>query len=189
MCFLIMNISGNNGFTYNTECYIDTNLVETIAPPAGKGYNHQKGWSSVVEHMKGKLNDDFALGIIDKDKRSTDYINEFILLQSFNGQLELYKHRAKHHYIIYIIPASERWMLACADELGLNLSDFEINYGPFKELTDITKSIDSKREQRFKSLFRELKQRGARSVIKLSTWIEYLRINNYRADIEVLKNL
>jgi len=22
------------------ECYIDTNLVETLVPPVGKGYNH-----------------------------------------------------------------------------------------------------------------------------------------------------
>jgi hypothetical protein len=171
------------------ECFIDTNLVETIAPPIGKGYNHQKGWPNVVGHMQGKLNDSFALGIIDKDKRTTDYIHEFTLLQSFNGQLELYKHNVKHHYIIYIIPASEKFMMQCAAEVGLDLSEFEIKFETLKELTDITKSVDSKKDQRFKSLFRELKHRGAISIIKLSVWVEYLKSNNYQSDIEVLKNL
>lgn len=33
------------------ECYVDTNLIETLVPTA-KGYNHQKGCNNVVKVMK-----------------------------------------------------------------------------------------------------------------------------------------
>ena len=49
------------------ECYVDTNLLETLVPTA-KGYNHQKGCNNVVKVMKEKLADEFAVGIVDKDK-------------------------------------------------------------------------------------------------------------------------
>ena len=47
------------------ECYVDTNLTETIVPPK-LGYNHQKGCGTVSNRMKGKLANAFAVGIIDK---------------------------------------------------------------------------------------------------------------------------
>ena len=34
------------------ECYVDTNLVETIAPPTKSGYNHKKGCDNVVKAMQ-----------------------------------------------------------------------------------------------------------------------------------------
>ena len=58
------------------ECYVDTNLIETLVPTA-KGYNHQKGCNNVVKVMKEKLSDKFAVGIVDKDKRQVSYVNEF----------------------------------------------------------------------------------------------------------------
>lgn len=36
------------------ECYIDTNLVETLACPGG--YNHQKGCNQVAKIMREKFN-------------------------------------------------------------------------------------------------------------------------------------
>jgi hypothetical protein len=53
------------------ECYLDTNLIETLVPPEGDGYNHQMGCPNVAKKMtEGKaLKDGFALGIIDKDKK------------------------------------------------------------------------------------------------------------------------
>lgn len=36
------------------ECYIDTNLVETLACPGG--YNHQKGCNQVAKIMQEKFN-------------------------------------------------------------------------------------------------------------------------------------
>lgn len=57
------------------ECYIDTNLVETLVFHAG--CNHQKGCNQVCKVMQEKFPDRFAVGIIDADKRRPSYINEF----------------------------------------------------------------------------------------------------------------
>ncbi len=50
------------------ECYLDTNLIETIVPPVKRnnqqGYNHQKGCGTVSSRMKKQFADRFALGII-----------------------------------------------------------------------------------------------------------------------------
>lgn len=58
------------------ECYVDTNLLETLVPTA-KGYNHQKGCNNVVRIMQNKLTNEFAVGIVDKDKRQVRYVDEF----------------------------------------------------------------------------------------------------------------
>ena len=47
------------------ECYVDTNLIETLVPTA-KGYNHQKGCNNVVKVMKEKLSDKFGVFLVDK---------------------------------------------------------------------------------------------------------------------------
>ena len=57
------------------ECYIDTNLIETIVPTA-KGYNHQKGAGTVAKLMQGKLNDKFAVGISLQDYRLPTNLKE-----------------------------------------------------------------------------------------------------------------
>jgi hypothetical protein len=50
-----------------TECYIDTMVVE-IALDEANGCNHQKGCNNVARIMQSKLQDKFAIGIIDDDK-------------------------------------------------------------------------------------------------------------------------
>ena len=63
------------------ECYVDTNLIETLVPPKdGKGYNHRKGCPAVAKVMMEKFADRFALGIMDKDKKMVKYLEEFDLI-------------------------------------------------------------------------------------------------------------
>lgn len=57
------------------ECYIDTNLVETLVCQGG--CNHQKGCNQVAKIMQEKFADRFAVGIIDADKRRPGYLTEF----------------------------------------------------------------------------------------------------------------
>ncbi len=57
------------------ECYMDTNLIETLVPPQ-RGYNHQRGYPAVAKQMKEKFSDDFALGIMDNGKRHVSYLQE-----------------------------------------------------------------------------------------------------------------
>src|SRR5438045_3161136 len=94
------------------ECYVDTNLIETLVPPLKRnhkqGYNHQKGCGTVASRMQKQFADRFALGIIDKDKNELDYLKEFTEIIN-NGSLILHKHKNKHHYIIQLNPAIERF--------------------------------------------------------------------------------
>lgn len=69
------------------ECYVDTNLIETIVPPerigSTCGYNHKRSCNKVIDEMLGKLKDDFAVGIVDIDKRllaRTANFKPFVLL-------------------------------------------------------------------------------------------------------------
>lgn len=168
-----------------TECYVDTNLIETIAPPNGKGYNHQKGCGTVTKVMKEYFADSFALGIIDKDKKQIDYLNEFTEVINA-GSLLLHKHKTKQHYIIQINPVVETFIINNAEVVGISISDF--NLPEDKELfKKESKKEQSKKDQRFKGLFKAIKNAGSADFLRLSQWVEYLRDTTYNAEISELQ--
>jgi len=129
------------------ECYVDTNLVETLVPPRGQ-YNHQKGCGTVTKVMKERFADRFALGIIDKDKNEVDYLKEFDQV-CISGSLILHKHRTRHHYIIQICPAIERFIMANAIAVSIALTDFGLP-SDFELLKRESKKITSKKDLRFR---------------------------------------
>lgn len=174
------------------ECYLDTNLVETIVPPtrigSTCGYNHQLSCNKVINEMLGKLKDDFALGIVDKDKRPLSRTSEFLLLTE-KHELKLYKHPQKNHYLIFH-PPIEQWILNEAEQISIALNDDR--YGlptTLKGLIGESKSEFSKHDVRFNCLFRDLKKHNAIGINLLANWIEYLKSNPYSADSATLQNL
>ncbi|PYF74557.1 hypothetical protein B0O44_1032 [Pedobacter nutrimenti] len=169
------------------ECYVDTNLVETLVPPSKGGYNHQKGCGTVTSVMKGKFSDSFAVGIIDKDKKQVDYLNEFNLVHQFEN-LFLHKHKDRHHYIIQINPALERFLISGADEVNISLEDYGLPID-MDRLKKISKSVNSKEDPRFKKLIRATLKAGSPAFITLAKWITYLKDKNYAVNIEELKVL
>jgi hypothetical protein len=138
------------------ECYVDTNLIETLVPPAGKGYNHQKGSGTVARTMQKGLANGFALGIIDKDKKELDYLNEFEEVVVEENHI-LHKHTSKPHYIIQIKPAIERFILEAASSVGISVTEFDLPVD-LEKLKQISKTEQSKKDVRFKSLFKALKK-------------------------------
>ena len=157
------------------ECYVDTNLTETLT---GIICNHQKGCPNVVKQMKEKRTDRFALGIIDKDKRQVGYIDEFSKIVG-NEHLEVLKHKSRPHYIVYIIPAIEAFILSAATEQRINLTD----YGLPTELETLkrhTKQQDSKNDPRFSNLFKAIKE--TTSFKLLGKLILYLLEHPYDAE-------
>ena len=168
------------------ECYIDTNLIETIAPPR-KGYNHQKGCGTVTRLMQTKLIDGFALGIIDRDKHEVKYLEEFdVVIDKTN--LKLHKHRNKHHYIIQIAPAIEQFILECSTQANLNILDYGFP-SDIPSLTKITKKETSKENKDFKRFFKAIKNGNSESIQTLIEWIEYLKAHPYNCDLGYLKTL
>lgn len=174
------------------ECYLDTNLVETIVPPermgSTQGYNHKRSCNKVVDEMMGKLKDNFALGIVDSDKRPLSRIAEFILLIEKQG-VKLYKHPQKNHYLIFH-PPIEQWLLDEAKQVGITLDDEAYSLPTtLKGLMDESKHEFSKKDPRFKNLFRDLKKQNAIGINLMANWIEYLKSNPYNADRTMLQNL
>jgi len=164
----------------------DTNLIETLVPPTGQ-YNHQKGCGTVTKVMKERFTDRFALGIIDRDKHEVDYLKEFNVICT-SGSLLLHKHKIRHHYIIQINPAIERFILKSVNEVGISLNEFDLP-SDFNLLKKESKSVNSKYDQRFKKLFKSLKQHNAPEIEKLCNWIKYLKKANYQVDTSVFEDL
>jgi len=172
-------------FAILPECYIDTNLIETIVPTK-LGYNHQKGCGTVTRLMQGKLKDKFAVGIVDKDKNELKYSEEFDEKICI-ADLQLFKHKNPeiHHYLIFIKPAIEMWIIKNTEDAGMSLLDFGLPKD-LKELKKITKKTTSKQDLIFKKLFVEMKKSEIKSVEILAFWITYLKENQYNADINDL---
>jgi len=170
------------------ECYVDTNLIETIVPPT-KGYNHQKGCGTVTRLMQGKLKDKFAVGIVDKDKKELKYVENFE--EKINvGDMQLFRHKNTeiHHYLIFINPAIEKWIINNAEKAGVSLDEFGLP-SDLKELTKKTKKITSKNDDVFKNLFRELKKHNVKNMDILTEWIKYLKENSYNANLNEMKEI
>jgi hypothetical protein len=167
------------------ECYIDTILMETLIPPK-KTYNHQKGCNKVTENamLSKQLIDDFAVGILDKDKKPPKYLKEFELLVT-EYSVELHKHPSRDHYLI-LHPIIEKWLISECQQVSLLLNDFNLP-GDFNELMKITKTTTSSNDSRFKSLFRALKKSNATGITQLFQWTDYLINSPYNADETLLK--
>jgi len=168
------------------ECYTDTNLVETITG-SFNAFNHQKSCNEVSKTMQNKLADSFAVGIIDKDKKHINYLNEFELAAS-SEDLFLFKHPLKHHYIIQISPAIESFIIKSANEVGISLKTFGLS-DDLNGLKKITKRQTSRTNPILRRLFSELKNKKAPQVVTLSNWISYLKENTYHTNLEEIKNI
>lgn len=169
------------------ECYVDTNLVETLLELGHcktDGVNHQKGCNTVVNVMKTKFGDCFALGVVDADKRRLSYLDDCQELAS-SEHIVLMKHPKKQHFFLLIKPAMDTLILKAAKEAEVNLSDYDLPV-EFEAFKDVAKRVDSKKDSRFKRLFAAI--RSAKEMVILARVLTYLRANKYDPKMEeVLK--
>lgn len=131
--------------------------------------------------------EEFAIGIIDKDKLQLDYLSEFDEVHSY-GTLTLHKHKTRHHYIVQIFPAIEKFILAAVEDCNLSLDDYDLPQD-FNDLKKTSKSVSTKFDKRFIQLFKDLLSGGNQEFIALSSWITYLKDKNYNINIEELKKI
>jgi hypothetical protein len=172
------------------ECYADTLLIETLIP-SKKGYNHKSSCYKVEGEMKiGKLKQQFAVGIIDKDKKNISYLNEFEKKDSVEGSLILWRHKLKekHHFIIQICPALEKWILNVCEVGNIDLVKYSFG-SDLEKLKGVTKKTSSLQNVELKVLFEEISKRNdIVQVRKLKVWVLLLRNKNYQVDINELIN-
>jgi len=169
------------------ECYFDTVLVKTILQIKGV-LNHKKGCNDVIKVMKdGKLKDNFAVGIVDKDKTELGYLKEFDKYEFENLNLYRHSNRSKHHYIIQLNPPIEKWILRVAREANINIVDFGLPED-FESLKKLTKSELAAETQELKKLCKVLVESESATIKRFANWVKYLKEKNYNVDINELKN-
>ena len=132
------------------ECYVDTKLVKALVPPQ-KRYNHQKG-TNVLKTMDEKMANEFALGIVDEDVEKREYAQSFEVIWHMPGSLKLLKHAQRHHFLIYLCPAIEKWIIACADDAKILLTTYDLPHD-FDKLRKMSKTSKSENDDPHSSDF------------------------------------
>lgn len=166
-------------FNVIPECYIDTNLIEFLL---NAKVNHQHSCNNVIKALNDKK-DEFAIGIIDNDKRKVAYINDCKEIIK-TKHLTLFKHKERNQYLITISPAADGFILDCTIEQGIDVSHFGLPTN-LKDFLKETKTITSNKDQRFKKLFKEIKNH--KEISLLQKVLTYLCENKYQSDVEEIK--
>lgn len=156
------------------ECYVDTNLMNVLV---GMACNHKKGCTNVCKVLDEKLTDQFAIAVIDRDKKEPASVQNYVLIAQ-NQFLMVSKHRARPHYLIHISPAIEEFIIAAAAELNVNLTDFGLP-ADRDQLKLKTKTVTAKEDEKFARLFKSL--RPASNIRCLDELLQYLLSNRYGA--------
>lgn len=163
------------------ECFVDTNILKTLLQV--DGVNHQYGCSRVMKGMEtGRFAEGFAIGIVDDDKKKTGNYQEFDELCR-SDHLVLMKHKSKHHYLIFVCKAAEDFLLACAQELEMNMPEYGLP-NTLEGLKNVTKSSESDKDPRIKKLVNAL--RGASEMARLERTVSYLHSRQYGAMVDEL---
>ena len=157
------------------ECFVDTNLIEYLL---NAGVNHQHCCSKVVGQLKSTFANRFAIGIIDKDKVQLGYIRECDMIAQ-TEHLTLMKHRERHHYLITITPAVDKFVLDCAREQNVNVTQFDLPC-ELQQFTKETKKVSSNADSRFKSLFAAIQNNSEIHVLKMA--LTHLCEHKYESD-------
>ncbi|MDE6288102.1 MAG: hypothetical protein K2M00_04885 [Muribaculaceae bacterium] len=164
------------------ECYVDTNLIEYLLDAH---VNHQHSCTKVIGNLKNSHKDKFAIGIIDRDKKLSGYLEECDEIAS-TKHLTLLKHKSRNHYIITIKPAVDGFILDCALERGVKPEDYGLP-SKLQDFTKESKSVTSNSDNRFKKLFKALINNSEFRNLRES--LKYLIDNTFSVDLKILKDI
>lgn len=166
------------------ECFIDTNLVQTLL--CKKGINHQNSCSKVIGTMNSKFKDNFAIGIIDKDKSGPKQLDQY---EEFwhSDELTVCKHHTRPHYLVLINHVMESFIITCAAQSGLDLSTHGLSSN-LEELKNLTKTTNSQEDKRFTNVFKTI-VKDSIDMKALQLILNYLVTNGYGATQEGLKSI
>ena len=167
-----------------SECYVDTNLAATLLDASAM--NHQRGCNNVCTVMQKNFADEFAVGIIDGDKRQPTYATSFDGIASC-PHLTLKKHKVRSHYIIVVSKAVEDFILSCANESNVSLEKYGLP-NDMQGLKEVTKTAKSSKDSRFKRLFNDLAF-SSKEMVVMKNVLAYLVSAKYHCDSAYLKRL
>lgn len=170
------------------ECYVDTNFVETLlntsaAPTAG--VNHQKGCNNVIGVIQSKLEDGFAIGVLDDDKKQVPFLSSCNAICE-SKHVSLLKERDKSHYVFLIRPAMDGFILDAAIDQNVKPEDFGFS-SELKKFTKSTKEIETKNDANMTRLIKAI--RGNLEIEALQDALVYLKENTFSSKDNDLKEL
>lgn len=168
------------------ECYLDTNLVETLLK-VSDSVNHRKGNSNVVKQMEEvRFENSFLVALIDDDKIKVKAIEGYKKIERLSTKgLKLFKHPDKKHYLIQLSPAIEKWLISECLKGEINPVEHGLpeNLAGWRSL----KGRAQRNDEKFKELFRKmLKNEKCDEIIELKRWLEFFRDNNYNSNLDLL---
>ncbi len=159
------------------ECYFDTVLLKTLINiPNRKRLNHQKGCNEVANVLK--KSDDFAIGLIDKDKRDLDLLkNESEVIYELE-RIILWKRKNKNQFIFQICPPLENWICLILRDDGKQLNQFEYNDNVVRFKKEIKSDIDNENNGRLNKLVKAVIETNAKEILFLKKAVFFLLEKN-----------
>lgn len=170
------------------ECFFDTVLLKALLQTT-KRVRHKKGCDNVLRELESeRLKDDFAVALIDRDKREPEYLKSCSVYFD-NYKLLLWKHSFKQQFIIQLNPPLEKWIIEVLDEAGLKIESFGYPRD-FKLLkSKIKNDIDDETDEKLNKLVKAIINTNCETIKKMKAVLVYFKEKNYEADINELKNV
>lgn len=163
------------------ECYVDTNLVAYIL---GKDVKHKSSCNEVVKALNNS--EEFAVGIIDADKRMPTFDSGFVKYGADGalGHLSLFIHNDGKRFLFTVKPAMDRFIMDAAEGCGVSLREFgfPITLSGFKK---VTKSIMAADDAGLRRLFSAIS--GFEELQRFRNTLKYLTAKQYLVNVSVVK--
>jgi len=167
------------------ECFVETAMAKILLNVGD--VNHQSGCNEVSRCMQKKFKDEFAVGMIDADKKQHTYsITACKICES--EHLCVKKASEKSHYFILVKPAMEKFILDIC-QTGTSLKDLNLpdNLDGLKKITKDSKATQ-KNCQTLNQLFKTKCKENA-EMMALKDLLAYLDNNKYNVSNEEICNI
>jgi len=164
------------------ECFVETAMAQSFL---NCDVNHQKGCNQVSRVMQIKYENDFAIGMIDNDKRHSTYVKEAKEI-CHSSHVIIKKLQDKPHYFVVINPAMEKFMIDVSSN-GLSLKGYNlpIDLEGLKSITKDSKGMMFNADIR--RFFADKSNEENSEMHSLKKLLCYLCENKYNVKIEEVK--
>ncbi len=165
------------------ECNVDTNIMGYIV---GGSVKHKGCCNKVMQVLNST--DEFAIGIIDEDKKQPSIDPGFIKYEFISPyaqqHISFYPHKDGKRFLFKVSKAMDQFVWDAAKEMKANLS--AIGYpANEKDFRKITKLEDASNNPKLRQLFSQIS--GYPEFVTFRNTIKYLVNTRYNADVEIAK--
>ena len=167
------------------ECNVDTNLISYIL---GGYVKHKSTCNEVAKAVNNS--DEFAVGIIDADKRMATLDCGFEKYANGNEadgenvHITMYIHDDGKRFVFTVKPAMDKFLMDAARQLGLDMKDagYPATLEAFKKET---KRIQAAEDPKLRKLFSLILENE--ELQRFRNTLKYLMTKQYDVDINVVK--